>query len=67
MCSGHRLALRIRFPFLTPLQLSVCFVLPQQGPALHGLIGRNSGAVPGYSYTKANSESGQCTCSHPHP
>lgn len=30
-----------------------------QGPNLFGLIGRQSGQVPGFSYTKANSESGK--------
>jgi len=30
----------------------------KQGPNLHGLSGRESGSVAGFSYTKANSESG---------
>lgn len=30
----------------------------KQGPNLFGLSGRESGSVPGFSYTKANSESG---------
>lgn len=31
---------------------------PKQGPNLHGLIGRKSGSVEGYSYTDANKNSG---------
>ena len=29
-----------------------------QGPNLYGLIGRQAGSIPGFSYTKANKESG---------
>lgn len=30
----------------------------KQGPNLHGLIGRHSGSVDGFSYSKANKDSG---------
>lgn len=30
----------------------------KQGPNLHGIVGRNAGTADGYTYTKANSESG---------
>ena len=30
----------------------------KQGPNLHGVLGREAGTVEGFSYTKANSESG---------
>merc|ERR1712048_1391911 len=30
----------------------------KQGPSLHGLLGRQSGSVPGFQYTDANKNSG---------
>ncbi|KAL6060871.1 Cytochrome c [Balamuthia mandrillaris] len=30
----------------------------KQGPNLYGLLGRKSGTVPGYKYTKANQDAG---------
>eukprot|EP00343_Euplotes_focardii_P006746 CAMPEP_0205819258 /NCGR_PEP_ID=MMETSP0206-20130828/1557_1 /ASSEMBLY_ACC=CAM_ASM_000279 /TAXON_ID=36767 /ORGANISM="Euplotes focardii, Strain TN1" /LENGTH=107 /DNA_ID=CAMNT_0053112635 /DNA_START=36 /DNA_END=359 /DNA_ORIENTATION=+ len=30
----------------------------KQGPNLNGVVGRKAGSVPGFSYTKANKESG---------
>lgn len=32
--------------------------LNKQGPTLFGIVGRQAGSVEGYSYTKANKESG---------
>lgn len=52
---ARRLVLIRSFPRVVP----PVFACPQkQGPNLFGLVGRNSGSVAGYSYTKANSESG---------
>jgi cytochrome c2 len=31
----------------------------KQGPNLYGIIGRHSGSVEGFSYSKANKESGK--------